>query len=301
MEKNVIVMDEYGNMIGRTYAKRAKGLIKHGRAVDAGEHTIRLTGSCPSNTTEDKTMNALYIEPRSFRPVEGAENNIFTRSYITSFLDGKLQEALMLGDWQWNWSEIASGPLTLQPNTEYVLAFWLNGGENDQYNETCDFRILFTNDVQQTVDRDRELIYKLNRNYIRPVKKVDGWELYEIPFHTEDKQYTYLKFVAMRAPMAILPAGDAADYIELEDSLHPLAECAKQRPNMVFEDGYPKEFLQNYAGSTGKNSNSNDLRSEMLDMIASRMEDLSLDVCTPFTADALKEIKDMMNMLLREE
>ena len=32
MEKNMTVIDEEGNIIGATYAKRAKGLIKKGRA-----------------------------------------------------------------------------------------------------------------------------------------------------------------------------------------------------------------------------------------------------------------------------
>lgn len=49
--KNMIVIDEYGNTIGLTYPKRAKGLIKKGRAVSVGENCIRLTGSPPSGTS----------------------------------------------------------------------------------------------------------------------------------------------------------------------------------------------------------------------------------------------------------
>ncbi|MBE6935896.1 MAG: hypothetical protein E7458_05270 [Ruminococcaceae bacterium] len=55
MEKNVIVVDEQGNQIGVTYPKRAKGLVKNGRARYVDDSTICL--ACPPNQyLEDKTM-----------------------------------------------------------------------------------------------------------------------------------------------------------------------------------------------------------------------------------------------------
>ncbi len=45
MEKNIIVVDEYGHNYGVTYPKRAKGLVKNGRARYVDEHTICL--ACP--------------------------------------------------------------------------------------------------------------------------------------------------------------------------------------------------------------------------------------------------------------
>ncbi len=290
MNKNVIVTDEYGTQIGVTYPKRAKGLVRHGRAVYTGEYEIRLTGSCPSAITEDKSMHTLYIKPRSFHAVKDCEDNVFSRTFMSGFLDGRLQESLMLGDWQWNWSEAASEPLELQPNSDYVVTFWLNGGENDQYNETCDFRILFTDDPAQEVDRQSELIYKLNRKYIKPVKSVDGWELYEIPFRTEEKQYTFLKFVAMRAPMAVLPAGDVSDYADLTDRPHPLAEGKKQRPNIVFDSGYPEGYTdpQNETG----------MYQTLTDTLCAAITNAA---CTPYADSTLRELKDMLNMLLSKE
>lgn len=56
MEKNVIVVDEQGNQIGATYPKRAKGLVKKGRARFVGEDTICL--ACPPyEFLEDNKMN----------------------------------------------------------------------------------------------------------------------------------------------------------------------------------------------------------------------------------------------------
>ena len=55
MTKNIIVVDEQGNRYGATYAKRAKGLVKNGRARFIDENTICL--ACPpSEILEDYSM-----------------------------------------------------------------------------------------------------------------------------------------------------------------------------------------------------------------------------------------------------
>ena len=54
--KNINVIDAAGNQYEATYPKRAKGLVKHGRARFIDEHTLCL--ACPPNTNlEDKSMN----------------------------------------------------------------------------------------------------------------------------------------------------------------------------------------------------------------------------------------------------
>ena len=56
IEKNVIVVDEKGNEYERTYPKRARGLVKNGRARFIDENTICL--ACPpQNETEDIEMS----------------------------------------------------------------------------------------------------------------------------------------------------------------------------------------------------------------------------------------------------
>ena len=56
MTKNVIVVDELGNEYAPTYAKRARGLVKQGRARWRDENTICL--ACPPNdlNLEDNEM-----------------------------------------------------------------------------------------------------------------------------------------------------------------------------------------------------------------------------------------------------
>ncbi|MBQ7088099.1 MAG: hypothetical protein IJN04_00440 [Clostridia bacterium] len=57
IEKNVIVVDELGNEYEATYPKRAKGLVKNGRARFIDDNTICL--ACPPNTElEEATMSS---------------------------------------------------------------------------------------------------------------------------------------------------------------------------------------------------------------------------------------------------
>lgn len=56
IEKNIIVEDEYGNEYEATYPKRAKGLVKNGRARFIAENKICL--ACPPDIkTEDSIMS----------------------------------------------------------------------------------------------------------------------------------------------------------------------------------------------------------------------------------------------------
>ena len=56
IEKNVIVVDELGNEYEATYPKRAKGLVKNGRARFIDDNTICL--ACPPHTElEDNNMS----------------------------------------------------------------------------------------------------------------------------------------------------------------------------------------------------------------------------------------------------
>ena len=77
MEKNVTVVDEQGNQYGATYPKRAKGLVKNGRARFVDENTICL--ACPPNEiledtdmseniniTENNNSNAVLTEKEVF-------------------------------------------------------------------------------------------------------------------------------------------------------------------------------------------------------------------------------------------
>ena len=281
MTKNVTVTDEHGNYIGVTYPKRAKGLIKNGRALFVDDCTIRLSAKTePSDTytqSEVNQMNYIYFNPRnwSFDQMQNnnqhnfgyGRNNGFSqsfpaeRSFINDF-DGSLIESLMFGDWNTSYARAVSKALSLLPDTEYRFVFWLNGGENDKNSEVCRLQIAFGNNW------DDCYTYKLNRNYIKPVLHKDGWELYSIPFRTP-VAYTstgsvasaapqsgntdtaptvavYLAFVAGNAPMAVKPAKELEAYADWEDAPDEFVNERPQRHNLVFADGWPS--ISQYGG-----------------------------------------------------
>lgn len=79
IEKNIIVVDEQGNEYEATYPKRAKGLVKSGRARFVDENKICL--ACPPNfDLEDKKMTE-----------EGKIESIYSIEYMLSQI-AKIQE-----------------------------------------------------------------------------------------------------------------------------------------------------------------------------------------------------------------
>lgn len=62
MDKNIEVVDEAGNVYESTWPKRAKGLVKHGRARFVAENRICLT--CPPDikTEETHMSNSIFGE-----------------------------------------------------------------------------------------------------------------------------------------------------------------------------------------------------------------------------------------------
>lgn len=287
---NVTVMNSGGEKIGLTYEKRARGLVKKGRAVYLPDENtgkvIRLT-DCPtcenmedtmdninnagiaeaaaalSEKAEAKTTNYLFFNPKEWMKHPDVQNTtVFNRFFITDPFGNGMTEVVSTGNWKWDWCEITNGMLRLERRTEYHFVFWLNGGEDDCSDETCMFQVIFTDNSLRTneSDWDQRLCYKLNRAYIKPLKKYNGWELYDIPFVTGDREYTQLRFTAQRAPMAVMAAKAPSFYAELEDRLDEFADKRPQRHNIIFEDGWPTDKWYSTAalrrGMPAKNSQS---------------------------------------------
>lgn len=247
-KQTVRVFSADGEEIGSTYPKRAKGLVKQGRARYVNDSEIRLIVSEVTQITEETKMdnnintntpaaqtepvNRLYFSAREWSFNKECSDNVGSRSFMQG-PDGIINEAYMIGDWGWRWTEIVSKTLLLPKNTLHTFTFWLNGGENDNNDETCRFEVIYNN------DHESRYTYNLNRNFIKPLKKVNGWELYEIPFRTGDNEYTQLKFASQRAYMTVLTAKDASEYADLADTVDPYEQYRPQRHNIVFNDGWP--------------------------------------------------------------
>jgi hypothetical protein len=283
-------LDEQGNIHGTTYPKRAKGLIKKGRAEARDEQTIVLYGCRPPDTEDfmqsiidinddsvvtesgaeeaaqnEKPQNTekpvqtepaqavspkipkginikerlergrgeiLDFNPRDWKQNPECNKSKLSRVFITDIFDN-VSEIWQLGDWSYNWTEIQTPAISLPQGTDYRFVFWLNGGENDQFNAVCQFEILPDNS-----DKDK-LVYKLNYNAVRPLVQHKGWNLFCIPFNTGDAETIRFKFTAMSAPMAVM----SADIDLLTDVIpdKPLDKRVPQRHNIFFPDGFPTE------------------------------------------------------------
>ncbi len=274
-----------GNLIGTTYPKRASGLVKKGRAhFDVNGCDIHLNVSDVNNITEDTTMmdnntnidlnkeqpseavNKLYFNAREWSFNKDCKNNVGSRSFMNG-PDDQLSEAFMIGDWGYNWTEIVSKTLILPKNTLNTFTFWLNGGENDNNNEICRFEVIFNNDWEGRFS------YNLNRSFIKPLKKLNGWELYEIPFRTSDNEYTQLRFVAQRAYMTVMAAKDVSAYADIPDNADEFEKYRPQRHNIVFEDGWPTNTWYSTRSLAAKYTNSeSDVISQFRDQIRSIRE-----------------------------
>ena len=96
IEKNVIVVDEAGNEYEATYPKRAKGLVKNGRARFVAENKICL--ACPPNEnledqkmTDNKTENAVLTEKEIFDQIVLLQKQLTENSSTSLY---RLGEAL---------------------------------------------------------------------------------------------------------------------------------------------------------------------------------------------------------------
>ena len=95
IEKNIIVVDENGNQLEATYPKRAKGLVKCGRARFINETTICLTCPPPPKT-EEHTMSEHIIEPTlQSEPLELTDEYILSQIERIAADRAYLEEALV--------------------------------------------------------------------------------------------------------------------------------------------------------------------------------------------------------------
>jgi len=66
----IAVVDEHHNEIGVTYSKRAKGMVKNGRARYINDSKICMFRACPPDKTEDNIMNE-HINSNEVRDNDG--------------------------------------------------------------------------------------------------------------------------------------------------------------------------------------------------------------------------------------
>ena len=98
MEKNVAVVDEFGNEYEATYPKRAKGLVKNGRARFVDENKICL--ACPPNKAlEDNKMEQTKVTEREiFEKIVELQNQLTENSQNSLHRLGDTMDSLLRED-----------------------------------------------------------------------------------------------------------------------------------------------------------------------------------------------------------
>ena len=91
MQKNVMVQDAAGQIIGSTYPKRAKGLLKSGRAVLVDDHTIQLCASA-QNTAAPISKKELHMEDLLFCAPAFSTKSRFSTLLTVTDADGDPME-----------------------------------------------------------------------------------------------------------------------------------------------------------------------------------------------------------------
>ncbi len=215
MTKNITVTDMHGNLIGTTYPKRAKGLVKNGRAEYIGDCEIRLNTQAPIiNDTEVKNMSKVIdFNAREFKFDENCTSNVGSRMIVTDS-DGDNVEMFEIGDWNWSWTQIKCSK-HLEKNTDYVFRFAMTGGINDTEDAVSQFIIYHGEEWE-----DR-LVYPLDKSRFKPVlskrTENDMLRIYEIPFNSGDFEDYVFMFVAQKAVAAFFTAKPLEKYASLED------------------------------------------------------------------------------------
>ena len=94
MNKNIEVVDENGNVYEPTWPKRAKGLVKNGRARFVGENKI--CRACPPDMkTEDKQMSNSIFGELTVADILTRINNIINQ---TSYIGEACEALKSMGD-----------------------------------------------------------------------------------------------------------------------------------------------------------------------------------------------------------
>lgn len=223
IEKNMIVLDANGRRIGFTYPKRAKGLVKNGRAEYVSDHEIRLnTTHAPAviHHTEDIGMSKIIdFNTRDFEFEKTCNSNIGFRGFITTPVGD--EEIWEIGNWGWNWTQITSKPYQLEPNTDYIFRFAMTLGHNDDNREESLVHIVYCDDEKKGWE-DR-FTYCIRMSRFKPIisKKVTDEQtmlrVFELPFHTGEHSEWRILIVSNHAVARFFRAKEITSYASLED------------------------------------------------------------------------------------
>ena len=275
IEKNIIVTDVDGRRIGTTYPKRAKGLLKNGRAEYVSDREIRLKNTHASavyNITEDERMSkVINFNTKDFVFDANCESNVGFRGWVTT--PNGNEEIWEIGNWHWDWTQIVTELKGLEPDTDYIFRFAMTLGHNDDNKEESLVNIYRSvpdedpGDTRPEDDPERirektlrkkawddRYTYCIRQSRFQPVisKRDPGQDtmlrVFELPFRTDSCTDWKVMIAAQHAVARFFRAKDNEAYAGLEDlSYEQWREArtktlqAKRQANFM---GLPEEFFE---------------------------------------------------------
>ncbi|MCR5206493.1 MAG: hypothetical protein K6E47_15810 [Lachnospiraceae bacterium] len=253
MEKNVRIIDKDGNVIGFTYPKRAKGLVKKGRAEPVNENCIMITDTqVPAvvdsiNTEVHNMSKVIGFEARGFQIDPTCKgNNVANRMFVTDAL-GNNVEVYEIGSYGSDWTQI-SYEMPVEKNEDFEFLFAMTGDidANNSPSVQSNFIIMPIHEKPKVLledlrngeeshsaaskaedddpgknDWDNRYQYSLlHRDYRPTMEKVwngSSIRFYRIPFNTGDADKIRFVFVAFQRPYKIFPVKNFEEYSKLPD------------------------------------------------------------------------------------
>ncbi|MBR6051978.1 MAG: hypothetical protein IKP68_12370 [Clostridia bacterium] len=163
IEKNVKVVDEKGNILEATYPKRAKGLVKNGRARFVDENTICL--ACPPNKIlEDNKMDNINIDKTTG---EVTETTVPASKYN---LEYALEQIERIANDQKHITEAMDALKSAASNSEATIE---QGGTNDKVAEAVAETVKAREATnQKLIEFYLKMVDELKPN-AKPEKKID--------------------------------------------------------------------------------------------------------------------------------
>ena len=155
IEKNVRVVDEQGNEYEATYPKRAKGLVKNGRARFVGENKICL--ACPpEKIMEDKKVSdtEIKVNETTGEVIEkNGDSTKYTLDYALEQLEGvRCESAKFAVETREKIGEIKSGgPGDVGAAAAGEAMRALVQAQEQIYNRMIDFYIKIISDLSPTL------------------------------------------------------------------------------------------------------------------------------------------------------
>ncbi|HCJ41052.1 MAG TPA: hypothetical protein DHV89_05825 [Ruminococcus sp.] len=230
MSKEIVIIDENGNVIGSTYPKRAKGLVKNGRAEYVSDCVIKMNAahsmSDRINTEEQQMSKIIEFDPRKFGFDKSCRSNAGQRAFMTTTLGNA--ELWEIGDHDKHRTQIIS-KMKLQRYTDYTFRFAMIGGHNEDGTEISQVNIYLENRW------DDRMTFALDKSRYEPViskrDKTGLLRVFELPFNTGVAEDWNIIITQERAPARFLAPLPETAYSMLGDMSYEqwLAENGKRK------------------------------------------------------------------------